>query len=440
MTYNFHYLHTSDLTSLVQTKSNNVGVDHAQVEGSKEGVGISQRNEHSVVDSWLALVDLASRLVSETSVLASDFKRGVSQVELADPSNVRGGTGRSVRNVRVVGADSLTGVLPGEVDELAGEGEGLSAVTCNGGTARVTWVLGAVDVDAGLVGRDGGVSWVSDAVTGYLVGLGVVGREAVGVRLVVDEQRREVLPCETSSVLGAGADVGSKVGPRPGLGDTSLEVDGHRGEAKHLAERHLLARLGGNGLREEVGDLAGVHVRKETPDTRLAEAGELHVEVDELADGAVRVVVGALRRSSLAEHVAQKGGVATLLLGHEGDVGAILSSQTGVEEVLCREDGETVVEQVELDPFLVETEGDGLIVEVAVHHVAGLAAIGAETTSWGVGDGHRVLGLAIGVVVGSRGVRGQRSDGSANGGRRLSSSSGGRSTIVWAMAGSASNI
>jgi len=417
-----------------------VGVDHAQVEGSKEGVGISQRNKHGVVDSWLALVDLTSWLVSETSVLTSDLERGVCQVQLRNPSDVGRGTGRSVGDVRVVGANSLTGVLPGEVDELAGEGEGLSAVTCDGRAARVARVLGAVDVDAGLVGVNGGVSGVSYAVTSYLVGLGVVGREAVGVRLVVDEQSREVLPCETGSVLGARADVRSEVGPGPGLRDTGLEVDGHGGKAEHLAERHLLARLGGDGLGEEVGNLASVHVGEETPNTRLAEAGELHVEVDELADGAVGVVVCALGRSSLAEHVGEEGSVATLLLSHEGDVGAVLSSEASVEEVLCGEDGETVVEQVELDPFLVETKSDGLVVEVAVHHVARLGAVGTETTSWHVGNGHGVLGLAVGVVVGSRGVRGQRSDGSANGGRRLSSSGGGGSAIVWAMAGGASHI
>jgi len=380
-----------------------VGVDHAQVEGSKEGVGISQRNEHCVVDGWLALVDLTGRLVGETSVLAGDLKRSVGQVQLRDPGDVGRGAGRSVGDVGVVGADSLTGVLPSEVDELAGEGEGLSAVACDGRATGVARMLGAVDVDAGLVGVDGGVSGVGDAVASYLVGLGVVGREAVGVRLVVDEQSREVLPCETGGVLGARADVRSEVGPGPGLGDTGLEVDGHWGKAEHLTERHLLARLSGDGLGEEVGDLAGVHVGEETPDTRLAEAGELHVEVDELADGAVGVVVGALGRSSLAEHVGEEGGVATLLLSHEGDVGAVLSSQTGVEEVLRGEDGETVVEQVELDPFLVETKGDGLVVEVAVHHVARLGAVGTKSTSWHVGDGHGILGLAVGVVVGSRG-------------------------------------
>jgi len=417
-----------------------VGVDHAQVEGSKEGVGISQRNEHGTVDGWVTLVDLSSGLVCETSVLAGDLKGRVCQVQLADPGNVRGGAGTGIRDVRVVGADSLTGLLPGEVDLLAGEGQGFAVVARDGRAAGVTWVLGAVDVDAGLIGGDGRVRGVSDAVANYLVGLGVVGREAVGVGLVVDKQRGEVLPCETGCVLRARADVGCQVGPCPRLRDTGLEPYGLGRKAEHLTERHLLAGLGGNGLGEEGGNLAGVQVGEEAPDARLAPAGELLVEVDELSDGAVRVVIGALGRSSLAEHVGQEGGVATLLLGHEGNVGAVLSSQTSVEEILCGEDGETVVEQVEFDPFLVKTQGDRLVVEVAVHHVAGLTAVGTETTSGRIGNGHGVLGLAIGVVVGSGGVWGHGCDGGADSSRRLGSSSGGGSAIVWAMAGCASDI
>ena len=92
----------------------------------------------------------------------------------------------------------------------------------------------------------------------------------------------------------------------------------------------MLAGLSGDGLRQEVGNLASVHVGKETPDTRLTEASKLHVPVDELADSAVGVVVGALGRSSLAKHVGKESGVASFLDSHEGDVGAVLSSETSV--------------------------------------------------------------------------------------------------------------
>jgi hypothetical protein len=434
-----HHSQLTRLTSLVKTKSNNVGVDHAQVEGSEEGVGVGKRNEHGVIDSWVALVDLAGGLVSVTSVLAGNLEGSVGQVELGDPSDVGGGAGNGVSDVGVVGADEVTGLLPGEVYEPAGEGERLRAVVGDGRAARVAGVLGAVDVHAALIGGDGAVSWVGGTVTGDLEGLGVVGREAVGVGLVVNVQSREVLPCETSGVLRARADVGSKVGPLPRLGNTGLEPDRLGVETKHLAERDLLTSLGGDGLGEEVGDLAGVHVGEETPDTRLAPAGDLHVEVDELANSAVGVVVGALGRSSLAEHVGEEGGVTSLLDSHESDVGAVLSSKTSVEEVLLGEDSKTVVEQVKLDPLLVETKGDGLVIEVAVHHVAGLSAVGTGTSSGHVRDGHGILGLAVGVVVSGGGVRWQWRNRSTESGRRLLSSSGGRSSRVRSMTGGASH-
>jgi hypothetical protein len=412
------------LTGLVQTESNNVGVDHAQIEGSKEGVGVGERNKHGVVDSWVTLVDLAGGLVSVASVLAGNLERSVSQVELGDPGDVGRGTGNGVGDVGVVGADEVTGLLPGKVDETAGEREGLRTVASDGRAARVARVLGAVDVYTALIGGDGAVGWVGRTITGDFEGLGVVGREAVGVGLVVDVQSREVLPCETSGVLGTRADVGSEVGPLPRLGNTGLEPDGLGVKTEHLAERDLLTSLGGDGLREEVGDLAGVHVGEETPDTRLAPAGELHVEVDELANSAVGVVVGALRRSSLAKHVGEEGGVTSLLDSHEGNVGAVLSSETSVEEVLFGEDSKTVVEQVKLDPLLVETEGDGLVIEVAVHHVAGLSSVGTGTTSRHVRNGHRILGLSVRVVVSGGRVRWQRRNRSTDSGRRFLSSSG----------------
>ena len=190
-------------------------VDHAQVEGSKERVGVGQSNEHGVVDSWVTLVDLTSGLVGVTSVVAGDLKRSVGQVELRDPGDEGRGASSGVGDVRVVGTDSKAGVLPGEVDELSGEGEGLRAIAGDSRAARVSGVLGTVDVHTALISGDGRVGRVSDTVASNLMGLGVVGREAVGVGLVVDEQSREVLPCETSGVLGARADVRSEVGPLP---------------------------------------------------------------------------------------------------------------------------------------------------------------------------------------------------------------------------------
>jgi hypothetical protein len=143
----------------------------------------------------------------------------------------------------------------------------------------------------------------------------------------------------------------------------------------------------------------------EAPDTRFTPAGKLLVEVDELADSAEGVVVGTLRSSSLSEHVGKESGVASLLDSHKGNVGAVLSSEASVKEVLIGEDGKTIVEQVKLDPLLVQTKLNGLVIEVAVHLVARLSAVGAETASRSVGNRHGVLGQAIGVVICGRRVR-----------------------------------
>lgn len=63
-------------------------------------------------------------------------------------------------------------------------------------------------------------------------------------------------------------------------------------ETAHLAERHLLTGLGGNGLSKELTDLTRIEVVDETPDTRLTPAGKALVEVDEFANSGEGVVVG----------------------------------------------------------------------------------------------------------------------------------------------------
>ena len=115
--------------------------------------------------------------------------------------------------------------------------------------------------------------------------------------------------------------------------------------------------------------------------------------------------------------------MASLLNSHEGDVGAVLRCEASVKEILVREDSETVVEQVKLNPLLVQAKHDRLVIEVTVHHVARLSAVGAETTSWHIWNGHGVLRLAVGVVVGVCRVRRQRRNGCSQRSRRLLSTS-----------------
>jgi hypothetical protein len=372
--------HAAPLAGLVETKSNNVGVDHGQVEGGKEEIRVGKRHEHGTVHRWVTLVNLTRGLVGVTLVLAGDGERSVGEVQLRHPSDERGGTGRGGGDVRAVGSNGLARHLPSHVDELAGEGERLRAVVGNGRGARVARVFSSVDVRARLILGEGGVRRIDDAVADNLVGRGVVGRPAVGVGLVHKVKGREVLPRQTSGVLGARADVGCKVSPSPRLGDTGLEPDGHGVKTKHLAEGHLLASLRSNGLRKQLSNLTGIEVVDEAPNTRLAEASELLVEVDEFANRGEWVVVRALWGSSLAEHVAQQGGVASFLDSHKRNVIAVLSSETLSKEIFGREGGETVVEQIKLDPFLVQTKSDGLVVKVAVDLVARLSAIGTKTT------------------------------------------------------------
>jgi len=125
--------------------------------------------------------------------------------------------------------------------------------------------------------------------------------------LVENGQGGEVLPRETSLVGWARADIRREQRPSPALRDAGLEPDGHGEEAVELAEDHLLAGLGGDGLEEELGGLAGVEVFDEAVDARLAEASQPLAEVDELADGGVGVVVSALHGCLSTQDVAEQG-------------------------------------------------------------------------------------------------------------------------------------
>ncbi len=393
------------LTSLVHAKRNNVRVDHAKVERREEHISVRQSNEARTVDDGSTIgVDRGVRLVRVPGVGARDDQGSVGHVELSNPRDegrLAGDTALG-RDVAVVGSDGLAGSVPLEEDLLAGEGEGLRAVVADGGAAAVA---GLVQVDAALVlGGDGGRA--GRAVVGALPEAGVVGRDTVDVRLVGHVQGREVLPCEACGILRAGADVGCEESPGPRLRDTGLEPHGHGVQAGHLAEDHLLAAFGSDGLGEELANLARVEVVDEAPHTRLTPAGEDLVEVDKLAGVGERVVVGALRRRGLAEHVAQEGGVALLLLSHERDQRHVLRGETSGCPVLVGEGRNAVVEQVELNPLLVKTQGDGLVVEVTLDHVARQRTVCSETASWGVGDRLVMLELAVRVVV--RLCRGER--------------------------------
>jgi len=122
------------LAGLVDTKSNHMRVNHAEIERCQEQVGVSQGNEHRPVDLLLALVNLASGLEGVTLVRSSNGERGVGQVELCNPSD----EGRSASSstwsgdVAVVGSHRLAWCIPEKTNLLASEGQRLRSVVCNG--------------------------------------------------------------------------------------------------------------------------------------------------------------------------------------------------------------------------------------------------------------------------------------------------------------------
>jgi len=190
-----------------------VRVDHGEVEGCNVKIRVSDSQEHGAVDNRVVsiTVNRSIRLEGVTSVVASQSDGCVCSVELRNPHGVPVSTvGRSGSDVGVVGSDSKTGSLPLEKNLLACETEGLAAVARDGGLAAVADDVG---VEARLVSGDGGDSGVSDAAASHLEVGGVVGREPVGVCVVHDVERGEVLPCEAGGVGRTAGDVGSEVCP-----------------------------------------------------------------------------------------------------------------------------------------------------------------------------------------------------------------------------------
>jgi hypothetical protein len=89
---------------------------------------------------------------------------------------------------------------------------------------------------------------------------------------------------------------------------------------------------------------------------RLAEARQLLAEINELADGGEGVLVLALLGPTALEDVGYEGCVPDFLFGHELDEVAVLGVESGGFEVLDGETSEAVVEEVEFDPLLVESQ------------------------------------------------------------------------------------
>lgn len=154
-----------------------------------------------------------------------------------------------------------------------------------------------------------------------------------------------------------------------------------------MPESHLLTSLGGDGLQEQLSSGTRVEGREETVNSRLSKSGEDGAELDELGDRVevvgVRALLGTCRSNrydqnrgdgirgakgrrltSTLQDVRDQVGVSDLLLSHEADELSLLGVNTLGVELGVREPGETVVEKVELDPLLVQSQVETLEVKV----------------------------------------------------------------------------
>lgn len=164
-------------------------------------------------------------------------------------------------------------------------------------------------------------------------------------------------------------------------------------EAGGLAKDNLLASLSCDGLVEKLSDFARIKVGLKTPDSGLTKAGYVLGEVEGFMRGLEGVVVCALRSGTswTAKQVGEKSGVANFLIGHELNQETVAGCEASCGEVLLRESGQNVVEEIEFDPFLVETEENGHVVKIGLDAVDWLCTIGTETTRWLVRDWFGVI-------------------------------------------------
>ena len=140
---------------------------------------------------------------------------------------------------------------------------------------------------------------------------------------------------------------------------------------------------------------------EEAVDAGFAEAGELLAEIDEFADRGVRVVIGALDRCLRAKDVGDQCSVSRFLVCHKFDEEAVLGGESCSFEICDGELGKPVMEEIELNPFLVQGQGlgivneclggngratyQGLVVKVALRIIYWLGTVGSKATSGSVG-------------------------------------------------------
>lgn len=396
-------------------------------------VQVSEDEEHGVVVGWVTLPGRDVGLDGEGGAVidADVLQRRVGHVELRNPGGELGLDNVGGGHIAVVGANDLTGGVPLQEDLAARVRKRNAAVLADGSVAVKRLVGG---VDAQLV--------LGDALGGQRVGVVALGLvpdsgavDAGGVGLVQDVQGGEVLPDEAGLVVGAARDVRRQQSPGPALGNTDGVPLGHGELTTELAEDELLAGLNGDTLQEQLSSRAGVEVGQEAVDTGLTPAGKLLVEVDKLGHVVYGVVVRALLGGLRAEHVGENGSMADLLVSHVLEEEAILRVDAISVELLVGERSQTPVEQVKLNPLLVQGKGQRLVVEVTLNAVDWSRAVGADTTARGVRSGLVAVELTIGRVVVGIGSRREGGDGRGQHGGAQGTGGGGIRACVRAVRG-----
>ena len=153
-----------------------------------------------------------------------------------------------------------------------------------------------------------------------------------------------------------------------------------------LSESHLLAGLGRDRLGQEGSRWPGVELAQETPNTRLSPSGELLVEVhiaSNISEG-TSVVVGTLLCGSRSEDVGQELGMSSLLVCHELEQTTLVGVDAGVFKLCHGECLQAIVEEIKLDPLLIETEVERGVVEIRDGSVAW---VGDGVVTRGIDDG-----------------------------------------------------
>lgn len=110
---------------------------------------------------------------------------------------------------------------------------------------------------------------------------------------------------------------------------------------------------------------------------------KFEVKTELTSDGVKVVLVFTLSgtfSASVGQDVRQECGVSYLLVGHELDERDVLGSYTGGGELVLAEPVDDVVEQVELDPFLVQAEVERLEVDCSLsEETTGAPADGSQS-------------------------------------------------------------